>query len=243
MFVWTDDMLRFMRDACEYTHFYDDIAARLAPELPPAAHVLDAGCGAGYLTLALLPYVHRVTAVDVSADAVDILRQNLKARGVSPERAEALTGEVASLPPQTPYDAIVCCFFGGVEEALSLARAQGSPDGRLLLVKKDWRHRRFVTRIETVEHHSTRETCAQLDALGIPYTLARAALEMGQPFRSFADALRFFACYDFTGEPVDAGAVRARLREDPTGQYAYYMPERKNVGLFSLAIRDIPAAV
>ncbi len=234
MFVWSQDALRFMKNACEYTDFYQTVAAHIAPWLPQNGHVCDAGCGAGYLSLAMLPYVSAVTAIDRDAGAIALLTEKN-----SP--VKALVGDVAALPPETPYDAMVFCFFGGTEEALSLGRAQCKKDGRLILIKKDWLARRFVTHEVLVERHSTMETQRELDARGIPYTLTRLSLEMGQPLSNMEEAVRFFSTYKDRGDdaPVDEAYIRARLIPDPKGEYAYYLPMKKNVGVFVVEMKDV----
>ncbi|MDO5112574.1 MAG: class I SAM-dependent methyltransferase [Clostridia bacterium] len=235
MFVWSPDAIRFMRDACEYTDFYQKIAAHIAPDLPSCGHVCDAGCGAGYLSLAMRPYVRAVTAVDISAEAIGLLKE--KRSDIT-----TLVGNIADLPPATPYDAMVFCFFGGTEEALSWGKAQCKRDGRLILIKKDWLSRRFVTHEVVVERHSALETQRELDARHIPYTLSRLPLEMGQPLASMEDAVRFFSTYKDKDDetPVDEAYIRARLVPDPKGQYAYYLPMEKNVGIFVIENKDIP---
>lgn len=234
MFIWTPDALRFMKNACEYTDFYQNIAAHIAPSLPHDGHVCDAGCGAGYLSLAMLPYVGAVTAIDISEGAISLLKEKN-----SP--VKALVGNIAELAPETPYDAMVFCFFGGTEEALSLGRAQCKKDGRLILIKKDWLARRFVTHEVLVERHSAMETQRELDARGIPYTLTRLPLEMGQPLESMEEAVRFFSTYKDRDDdaPVDEAYIRARLVPDPKGEYAYYLPMEKNVGIFVVEMGDV----
>ncbi len=234
MFTWSPDALRFMRDACEYTDFYEKLAAHIAPFLPRDGHVCDAGCGAGYLSLAMLLYVHAVTAIDISEGAISLLREKNSA-------VRALVGNVAELAPQTPYDAMVFCFFGGTQEALALGRAQCKKGGKLILIKKDWLARRFVTHEVLVERHSAMETRRELDARHIPYVFSRLSLEMGQPLASFADAVRFFCAYKDNGDdaPVDEAYIRARLVPDPKGQYAYYLPMEKTVGVFVIDTADL----
>ena len=76
MFLWKPDMIRFMRDASEHTGYHADLAARIVPHLKEGARVCDAGCGLGYLSLALAPLAAQVTAVDRNADALSVLREN-----------------------------------------------------------------------------------------------------------------------------------------------------------------------
>ncbi len=233
MFEWSADHIRFMKDACEYTDYYARLAAQIGPELPPEAHICDAGCGAGYLALSMLPYAARVTAIDRSAGMLALLREKNSA-------VQALCGDIWELMPEQPYDAMLCCFFGGTTEALALAKAQCKESGKVFFVRKGWLNRRFVTREETAGSYSVERCVSELDALGIPHKLKLLSLEMGQPFRSFEDALLFFHAYNFTEEPIDEAAIRARLQDDPRGEYMYYMPAKKDVGLFTMNIADIP---
>lgn len=55
MFIWNEDMIRFLRDASEHSDYHHLLAEYLAKRLPENAHVCDAGCGLGYLSLAAGP--------------------------------------------------------------------------------------------------------------------------------------------------------------------------------------------
>ena len=74
MFRWEPDMVRFMKDASEYGDYHARLAARIAAHLPAGAHVCDAGCGLGYLSRALAPLCGRVTALDISENALAVAR-------------------------------------------------------------------------------------------------------------------------------------------------------------------------
>ena len=62
---WTEESIAFLRDAAAINRYYETIAERIAPQLPENAHICDAGCGIGELSLALKPYCHHVTAVEL----------------------------------------------------------------------------------------------------------------------------------------------------------------------------------
>ena len=69
MAFWDADTIRFMIDACEHAPYNRELAAYIGPRLAPGAHVCDAGCGLGYLSLELARHAGRVTAVDRSPEA------------------------------------------------------------------------------------------------------------------------------------------------------------------------------
>ena len=120
MQAWTPEGMAFLQDAMACCGYYPALARRIAPYLPKQAHVCDAGCGLGGLSVALLPYCRHVTAVDRAAAPLENLRQ----RAGHDPRLTVRQGDIRCLPPETPYDAMVFCLFGDVEEALTVARQQ-----------------------------------------------------------------------------------------------------------------------
>ena len=51
MFQWNEEMVRFMRDASEYSDYHRRLVQWMLPDLHPGDHICDAGCGLGYLSL------------------------------------------------------------------------------------------------------------------------------------------------------------------------------------------------
>lgn len=74
MQAWTPEGMAFLQDAMACCGYYPALARRIAPYLPKQAHVCDAGCGLGGLSVALLPYCRHVTAVDRAAAPLENLR-------------------------------------------------------------------------------------------------------------------------------------------------------------------------
>ena len=88
MFQWNEEMVRFMRTASEYGDYHRRLVQRMRPALHSADHICDAGCGLGYLSLALAPYVRRVTAAEYRA-AVSYMRACGITDGFVQERTSA----------------------------------------------------------------------------------------------------------------------------------------------------------
>ena len=145
MQAWTPEGMAFLQDAMACCGYYPALARRIAPYLPKQAHVCDAGCGLGGLSVALLPYCRHVTAVDRAAAPLEDLRQ----RAGHDPRLTVRQGDIRCLPPETPYDAMVFCLFGDVEEALTVARQQCR--GTVLLICWRWRGRPWRRR--SMEKH------------------------------------------------------------------------------------------
>lgn len=77
----------------------------VAPALPPAARLLDIGCGCGHLAGLLLARGYHVVGVDASPAMVGC------ARALAPE-ARFLAGDARALPLRTRFDAALFTFDG-----------------------------------------------------------------------------------------------------------------------------------
>lgn len=239
MFQWTDEIMAFREDAENYTRFDEAIAGRVASYLSPGSRLCDAGCGMGFLSVKLCRMGFSVTAVDESAAAVAYLRSKQTQAGLT--GLTVVQGDLFTMTPDRPYDAMVFCFFGGVEQSLAAIRRQCR--GKAVLIKKDWLRHRFDPQHRPMKHSSFEFTCDRLQELSIPYDSCRFALEMGQPLRSVEHARHFFAAYAPDGALPDPERTRALLQ--PTGRtdFPYYLPARRSLGLIVLDAGTIPDSI
>ncbi|MDY5895904.1 MAG: methyltransferase domain-containing protein, partial [Oscillospiraceae bacterium] len=211
MFQWNEEMVRFMRTASEYGDYHRRLVQRMRPALHSADHICDAGCGLGYLSLALAPYVRRVTAADRSEAALDVLRQNCAARGI--RNIDILSGELQPVPLAAPYDAMVFCFFGRMEEIAAVAKAQCR--GTVFVFKKNYTSHRFSVGEHPAGWDSFRAGADWLTERGVPFEAETLEPEMGQPFRSMEEARQFFRLYsrDADKAAITDEFLRGRLAE------------------------------
>ncbi len=229
---WTEESIAFLRDAAAMSDYYRVIAGKIAPHLPKEAHVCDAGCGIGELSLALKPYCRHVTAVDADALAIKTLEAHLT------EGVTAICGDVEALAPDEPYDAMVFCLFGRTQDALRIAKEQCR--GRIFLVKRDYSHHRFSAGRVSLGEYTVGSTEAVLQEKGIPYTVERFTAEFGQPFRSIEAAERFFTFYNRSeNEALSQNEIKARLTAGPSAEFPYYLPHEKALCLFTVKTADI----
>lgn len=238
MFLWQPQMIRFMRDASEYSDYDEKLAEKIAGYLTQDAHICDAGCGLGYLSLALSKYAAAVTAVDISGDALDVLNENMLRANAMNIHAQA--GDIKRCSPSRPYDAMIFCFFGNIRETLTIAKTQCI--GKVILIKKNYKEHRFSIGHHLLDRFSFDMTCQELDAYNIPYLSEEFSLQLGQPFRSITDAVLFFQTYscDIQPEIITEENIRAKLIEDPKGRFPYYLPVEKQMGLIVVQTTDIP---
>ena len=234
---WNADTIRLMIDASEHASYNRELAALIGRQLSPDSHVCDAGCGLGYLSLELAGRVRRVTAVDISADALDVLRQNCARRGIG--NVAIRCGDIEQTTPDAPYDAMVFCLFGGGRDALALAKRQCRGD--VFLVLRNYPSHRFSVRRHPMEYTVYQDVRALLDRAGVPYDSEERSLDLGQPFRSLDDARIFFEHYNRDrDEPITDEFLMTRVQATGRADFPYYMPHRRDVGIIRVRTADIP---
>ena len=232
MFQWNEEMVRFMRDASEYSDYHRRLVQWMLPDLHPGDHICDAGCGLGYLSLALSPYVRRVTAADRSQEALSVLRENCSRRAV--HNIDIRPGDIRADSPDAAYDAMVFCFFGSMEEILAAALRQCR--GTVLTVVRDDVCHRFSGAPRAPDRHSFDAACGVLDAHGIPYTAQRAALDFPQPFRTLEDARTFLTLYG-GGAPAEDD-LRAKLISTGDPDFPWQLPGVRRFGMIAFSTEE-----
>jgi SAM-dependent methyltransferase len=234
MFTWTEESAAFWADSASFTHSYDLLAEKAAAHLVPGCTVFEGGCGLGHLSVALAQRGYAVTAMDLSPLPLRYLRESADQAGVT---LTVRQGDAFSLPVGELYDAGVFCFFGGVAEVLTWAK--GHCRDRLVLFKKNWYTRRFTKDPGAIRKFTYPLTCAALTRLGVPFTTDVFDVDMGQPFRSLADAVRFFQLYD-PGAALTENEALSRLTETGDPVFPYYFPAVRPVGMIVLRAEEIP---
>lgn len=237
MFQWNKEMVRFMRDASEYSDYHRRLVQWMLPDLHPGDHICDAGCGLGYLSLALSPYVRRVTAADRSREALSILRENCTRRAV--QNIDIRSGDIRADSPDTAYDAMVFCFFGTIEEVAAIARGQCR--GTVFVFKKHYATHRFSVGSHPTGHENFRAAAEWLAERGIPFEVAELELEMGQPLRSTEEARRFFRLYsrDEDKSVITDEFLRGRLIETGWTDFPLYLPHKRPVGCLKFSSKNL----
>lgn len=234
---WTQETMRFFADAAAQTDYYDEIAHRIVPMLPQDTHICDAGCGMGYLSLALLPHCAHVTAIDTSKEATDALRE----MAGETEKLTVRCGDIQELAPKKPYDAMVFCLFGDMTETLRIAAKQCR--GRVFLIKRDYEQHRFSAGGLGLGVYTAKYSEQMLDEKHIPYTSERFGASFGQPFHSIEEAQRFFALYNRSESgSFSNDDIRAKLVKTDNPKFPLYLPNEKKLCLLTFDARDIREA-
>ena len=231
---WVPESIRFLEDAVAHSDYYLRLAEKIAAYLPTEAHICDAGCGLGELSIALIPYCAYVTAVDRASAPIEALRHRISKR--EKEKLEIRCTDVLLDNPRVPYDAMVFCLFGGMEETLRAAAAQCA--GPVILIKRDYMTHQFSSGGTGLEHFTAETAERELSRRRIPYQAERFELELGQPFRSLEAAEMFFHLYN-RGTELSAEKIAHMLEKTSTPEFPYYLPNRKKLGLLAFQSDDI----
>ncbi|MBE5784976.1 MAG: class I SAM-dependent methyltransferase [Clostridiales bacterium] len=236
MFEWNVDAIRYRIDAAEEVGFDALIASHIIPHIGQNDRVCDAGAGLGFVSFALAPHCAHVTAVEQDAVAFDVLCYLAKRRGfenVLPQR-----DDLFAMQPETPYDAMVFCFFGKVEETLFAVKNQCS--GKAFLIKRAHGGRRFSIAEASHTRLSFQDAAAELKKRRIPFETETFTVDMGQPFSTLQDAQRFFRIYGEKGLNYTGQEVMNRLTKTGSGRFPYYLPSVRPLGMIILDAKDIP---
>ncbi len=242
MFEWNEKKARFRVDSARHSHFHSEIAGILASKFkdPSKTGICDAGCGLGFLSLALAEHFGHVTAIDISSVALDILRREAALRGT--DNLEILREDLLNDPSVQPriYDAVVFSFFGNISEIMHIAGPRCRKD--LFILKKNDHHHRFSVSHPMRPFDSMAAALRDLNELGLPFTKEDMSIEDGQPLRSLEDALEFFRLYA-KGDDIELitpDFVMSLLTETGDPEFPYYYQRACEFSLLSVDMSAFP---
>ncbi|MGI6193397.1 MAG: class I SAM-dependent methyltransferase [Christensenellales bacterium] len=228
MFLWNPDMIRFMRDASEHTGYHRALASRIHSYLGPKPEIVDAGCGLGYLSLALSQKAGMVVAVDKNHAPLEVLKENIKKRGVTNVLPVCADLEELELPGAR--SAVVFCFCG---------------DGKLVVNTAKRLKARKAFSIGSMRGKRDEDKESVPDLLqrhGLPHQEEFFTLSLDQPFRTEEDALLFFETYR-EKEPYSLMSKEdflARLQRGREGEFPLLLPIVKQLRMTVFDPADVP---
>ena len=225
--VWNEQSARWFRSASEYTGYNRKLAALLREELPPGGTLCDLGCGTGLIDFELAGYLKEITCVDISPQAIRMVEEEIRRQGVG--NLTALCADADTL--EGKWDTVLALFHGGAEVFSRYVRLAG--ERMILAVHGSLRGHFGPENRRVVKCFDVQGVRKHLDELGVRYHLLQVALEHGQPLTDLQDSQAFVTAYAL---PMEASELDAYLRENlqTTGdaQYPYYLPKRREIGLF-----------
>ena len=227
-FVWTDESIRWMRDAANQSRYYPILAERIAAYLPPSARVFDAGGGLGDLARWLSYHVEHVTVMERDPKAVAAVR------ALCPQNVTAMLGDVFTYLPDRQFDALVLCNIGKANEILPLSGELTS--GKTFVVQTAEANREFSRGSQAAHSETIADAERALQAEGVAYSKTLIEVEHGQPLRSLEDAAAFFSFY--SKQTVTPQEAQQRLQKTSDAVFPYHAPRLRKLGLLVFDARN-----
>ncbi|NLN22082.1 MAG: class I SAM-dependent methyltransferase [Syntrophomonadaceae bacterium] len=232
MFQWDENSIRWYQNASEYQPYHKTLARSLLEFIDATDTVCDMGCGLGYLSLALAPHVRRIDGIDISSEAIFLLREKIKEKKIT--NISAYVGDFEnSTPPKTPYNAIIFCFFGDI--AKYYTHATEWTDKYIILVVNQCGSMNFTRKPHTAASMNSDYVADFLNKNGLPYKCRNLKIPFGQPFLSLDDARKFMEHYsDDNPNDIDR-FLKEHLVEGEKG-FSYYLPYEKSLAIFAIHV-------
>lgn len=173
------------------TEILVDKAVELARELPQNAHIVEIGCGSGIISimLSLLLPDAKLTAVDISMDALNVSKQNAQKHGVDKNITfiessylDNVEGNIDMIVSNPPYIANNESLGIGLSYEPSLALYGGSRGNEMLCHIVDLFQERKAKALACEMGYDQREPmrlCAQSKGLEIEFYKDLASLDRG----------------------------------------------------------------
>lgn len=173
------------------TEILVDKAVELARELPKNAHIVEIGCGSGIISimLSLLLPEAKLTAVDISMDALNVSKQNAQKHGVDKNITfiessylDNVEGNIDMIVSNPPYIANNESLGIGLSYEPSLALYGGSRGDEMLCHIVDLFQERKAKALACEMGYDQREPmrlCAQSKGLEIEFYKDLASLDRG----------------------------------------------------------------
>ncbi len=234
LFQWNETAVRWFEEASKYTGFHENLKQLILPNIACRETLVDLGCGAGLIDLALADSIGHITCVDKNEGVIGMLRAGILKRGIG--NIEAICQDAETLSGQ--WDTVLAVFYGRIDESLSKLLSM-CRESVIAVVHADAQGKLGPTDYHPPKCNTVSLTSQALDALGARYTVIEDALEYGQPLRSLAEAADFVRFYSKNPPDTSVDAyLEACLTVTCDPVYPYYLPNKKGFGIFILGRDD-----
>lgn len=243
MLTWDQENIRWMENAATHTDYYEKILEYIAPYLKVGDQVCEIACGLGHLACAIANQVDRVTAIDISPEAVEKTREKATRNNItnlSPIVCDWLFFQQECCIENIKFDVVLLSYFSALKKnwkeisslsnRLIIAVLANGESGTKLKSK-------LYKPIFEDEDKNGRETIYNvvpfLEENNIPYELIECEIEYGQPLQSPEDAYDFVARYYSVDEAETKQFLQNRLVPTDEG---YYLPKLKKSGILIIEV-------
>ena len=227
MFFWTEDSIRWYKEASLYTGYHKKLAEELKEFLAPQVTLCDLGCGTGLLSMELSDMVWKILAVDRDSAAIDFVRWQTGKRNI--RDLTALEADYKELPDGC-CDVALACSFGTLRS--NLYDFIKIPTQRLIFINRNKGKSKEGFEGVIREPDSASQDEGYLIANKVPYYKKAFTLDFGQPLRDEEDAQKFFAHYKLTPQEGTLAELLEKHQLKEPGEYRYYIPNEKEIVVF-----------
>lgn len=235
-FLWNTEMIRFMCDAAQYGDYYMTLGKILKPYLNPMDRVCDAGCGLGYLSMAIAADVAQVVAVDRDESALSVLQKNCEAYKIDNIAVQCANMEKADFPSM--FDTMIFCMYGQLQDILNISGKWCKK--KVLVLKRDEPYHRFSsTKIK--KDGNIDNLLLEIRRAGLVSEEKRITLNFDQPFCSLQAARDFLQLYrnDEGSSEENERYLQEKLTKIEHKDYACVLPCTRNMKLLVLEAQKV----
>ena len=224
MFFWTQDSIRWYKDASVWTGYHKKLAAELEEFLSPDVTVCDIGCGTGLLSMELAGKVWKILAVDKDSAAIDFVRLETGKRNL--KYMVALEADYHDLPDGC-CDVAMACSFGSLKK--DLYDFIKIPTKRFIMINRNKGRSKDGFEGGCRASDSAQSDEGWLIANKIPYYKKTFTVDFGQPLRNEEEAQKFMEHYRLTPQEGTLKELLERSRLKEPGEFQYYIPNEKEM--------------
>ena len=231
-FKWTEEKIKYFKDASEYTGFHRQVGEIIKPYLDPSWTLCDLGCGLGFLDLQIADSVSEITAIDLSDLAIADYKSRLENADI--HNIDIWLGD-ADKDIEGSWDVLLLSFFGKPGEELK--RLFPIAAKRVILITYveplSEKHGRLT---KTDNRPTTKDYENFLKGEKYRYKLIEKEMDFGQPFKTLEDAERYHESYSREKDPekrselIDENLQNVKSTGD--SEFPYYLPKKKDIGIF-----------
>lgn len=235
MFIWTEEKIRWYQQAANYTKYYQKIFQEMKPFINKEHTVCDLGCGLGDLSIELATIAKKVTALDISTDALQVVKNKINEKQL--QNIDILQNDYGKIQLVPQWDIVVVSFFRqNYEDFIQLLKICRK---RIIVVATNGSEQNFLPKKKKKRSNKKKiiELQQALNQYNVTYQCIERTIEFGQPFTSIEDARNYIKQYvpDCASEVVE-NHINANLQaiEDEEFGYQYLLPNKKEIGIFVL---------
>lgn len=224
---WSPDIIRWYREASDYTGFFKNVAELITPKLEGYFTFCDIGCGLGLIDLELYNNIGSITCIDINEAVIEELKNSIDERKVNNIEPRVMN----SYGINESWDIIYIGFYG----SSSLERFLPHCKKLIAVVCGDSNTELYPQKYKVFQKNNVDKAKEYLAAKRIPYSVEEVSFEFGQPLRSTEDAKSFVMshCPKISQEDLTDFLLHRLVITSET-RYPLFMPHTKTIGIFEI---------